>query len=257
MRRNGEISVFLTMLLTVISGFIITLVSSAKGYVSKCEAASATDSAIRSCFAEYNKTMFERYHILMIDSSYKGAENGVERVRDHFSTYLAGSVSKTGVCDTQITGIRSVSEGDFEYLYRQALRYEEEKGGTFYDYIREVFGCYQDPREGSAREGELEYLIFGSDIDSENIEQALSGYEEIKENEEISYEEHLLRKLEAEDTDVLRRRFSELIEENMRENGSPGFDLSECYYSLTFTAVLDGRPGQYSITRTYGYGPEI
>ncbi len=268
MRRKGEISVFLTLLLTVISGFIITLVTYAKGYVSKCEATLAMDSAIRSCFAEYNKKMFEKYHILLIDSSYKSAENGSGRTLEHFSVYLNNSISKSIVCDTRITGISRVSEDDCEYIYRQAAEYERKKTGTdadriyeddagyFYDYLREVSGYYGNPGEGSVREGELEYLIFGADSDRDNIDQALSGYEDIRESEGISYGEYLIRKLEAEDTDVLKQRFLGLIEENIRENGSPGFDISECYYSMTFMAELESSAGEYSITRTYGYGSD-
>ena len=271
MRQKGGISVFLTLLLTVISGFIMTLVTYAKGYAPGCEAVCAIDRAIRSCFAEYNKKVFERYHILMIDSSYKGIENGSERTLEHFSVYLNNSVSKSSICNTQITDVRRVLENDCEYMYRQAVMYEKNKTDTtsdltakdddayFRDYLREVFGHYNDPREGSVREGELEYLLFGPGLDPDNIDRALSEYEEnevCEGYERLSYEEHLYGRLEAEDPSVLRQRFSELVEESIRETGSPGFDLTECYHSLSFTAEIEGPAGEYSITRAYGYGSD-
>lgn len=261
-RKKGEISVFLVLLLTVIAGFIITLVSSVRGSVSKCEAVYAVDNAVRSCFAEYNRKLFERFNILLIDSSYKGEENGIDRVREHFLGYLQNSISQSVIGDINITEYGAVSENDSEYMYRQAVKYARgnslaDSYGPYIDdsmyflaYLCKMLGNHSSPCDDAVREGEWEYLVYGYDQDEENIEQALSDYEG---TEGISYEDYLRSRMEAEEDAILRQRFSYLVAEYLRENGSPGYDPYNSFYSMTVIVTLEGKTGEYRITRTYDY----
>lgn len=92
---RGGITVFLTLILSVLSGFIIALTGLTKRYIAKSEAVYAVDNAVRSCFAEYNRELFDRYHILLIDSSYKGYEKGGTGLR-----ITLRCISKTGYTAT-------------------------------------------------------------------------------------------------------------------------------------------------------------
>lgn len=261
MRKRGSITIFLALLLTVTAGFIITLDTYAGGFMSKCEVALAADNAVRSCFAEYNRELFERYHILLIDSSYKSMDNGRDRIGEHFSSYLENSVSAARVCDTGIEEWGTASDDDGKYMFAQAVRFAREEimeNDTSYDdedcfraYLLKVFGNRMDPSEGAVREGELEYLIYGYEADTDNILQALYDHEESGEG---SYDEFLHRRIGSEETSVLKRRFTDLVTEYMRENGSPGFDLSECCHSITFRAGFeDGEGTGFCVLRTYAY----
>jgi hypothetical protein len=83
------------------------------------------NNAVRSCFGEYNKAVFQKFHILLIDSSYKGQEGGCDAVADHFFTYLENSMTAGRLQSVHIDAT-SVSD---DYLYDAAKRYERENIG--------------------------------------------------------------------------------------------------------------------------------
>ena len=107
MKQRGEITIFLVLVLSLISAFIIRLSGPERRYVSGSEAVYAVDNALRSCFAEYNRELFEKYHILLIDSSFMSPEGGIDRIEDHFSMYLTNSIVANEICDVSV----SVREG--------------------------------------------------------------------------------------------------------------------------------------------------
>lgn len=165
MKKRGVITVFLTLMLSVIALFILMLARSARIYIARGEAEYAFDNAVRSLFSEYNRELFERFDILLIDSSYKGEEGGIDRIEDHFSTYLSESLSANELCEV------SVEAGP------------------------------GDKRVVSSEDFEAEYLT-----------------------------------------------------ECMREGGSPGFDIDDCYSSLVLSArFYNPVTGEYCITREYSY----
>lgn len=102
-KLRGGITVFLALMMSVISMFILALSKSARLYSARCEAESAMDNAVRSCFAEYDKELFDDEHILLIDSSYKGEEAAIDMIEEHFMTYLENSLSQNEVSSVEIT----------------------------------------------------------------------------------------------------------------------------------------------------------
>ena len=263
MRRKGEITVFLTLILLVLASFVIMLFTSARRFVIKSESESAVDMAVRSCFAEYNRTLFERFHLTVIDSSYKGMDNGIDRIRDRFMMYLDSSLSGSNVEYVRIDSSADAGRSDNEYLYDMAVRYERNNSTSypgmmrdtddsyFLAYLLEVFGNYSTPSDKAVRIGEIEYLLYGFEDDEENIRLALSDFEEC---EDETYEEYLADRLREEGKILLCRRFGDIVTEYMRSNDSPGFDLGECYHRISFTAGLGSAvTGDYEITREYAY----
>ena len=222
-------------------------------FTQKSEAVYAADNAVRSCFAEYNRKLYERFHILLIDSSYKAYDSGKDRVAGHFSTYIENSMTGSGLCYVEIGECHDAAESDGEYIYASGVGYAKAKLGAderlsgndddtfFLTYLINVLG-----------DREIGYLLHGAESDDENIDPAVTSFEENE--EEISYEDHLCRRLAKEDISVVRRRFCELLTEYMRENGSPGFDLETCYHDISFEIGVEGRGfGEYCITRRYSY----
>ena len=258
-KHKGGITVFLTLILASLSGFIIALTGLTNRYVAKSEAVYAVDNAVRSCFAEYNRELFDRYHILLIDSSYKGIDNGQDRIADHFALYMENGISKNELCYVQISDSGNVAENNYEYLYESGVRYAKEVTGIddrllgadddafFLTYLLDV--CTDD--------GDIEYLLYGFDSCDENIRLAADDYENREEGGEMTYDSYLCKRLESEGILLLRRRFAELLSDYMRGAGSPGFDPEECFHSVTFKAVLSSRNiGEYSVEREYAYNTE-
>ena len=62
MRNRGTITVFVALLIPVLAGFVLTLSGAVNTYVAESEAELAVDNAVRSCFAEYNRELYDRYH---------------------------------------------------------------------------------------------------------------------------------------------------------------------------------------------------
>lgn len=261
MKQGGEISVFLALMMSVLSVFVVMLANNVRGYVSKSESILAVDNAVRSCFAEYNRELFDRFHILLIDSSYKGTNGGIGRVAEHFKMYLEGSMTQNAVENADIEDHRMSID---DYLYDEAVRYAKKEllpddrltrtgdDGYYLTYILNVCGTGDIPYENAARRGEIEYLIFGLSSDDENIRWAQIDNAE----EDVPYEDSLVRRLEGEDIGIIRERFGALVTEYMRNNGSPGFDLENCYYDLSFSAgIKNAYSGSCSITREYSYEP--
>ncbi|MCR5686650.1 MAG: hypothetical protein K6G58_01275 [Lachnospiraceae bacterium] len=261
MRFHGSVTVFLTLILTVIASFILTLAGSAQKHAASAADECAADNAARSCFGEYNAEVFRRYHILLIDSSYKGGEGGAERVEEHFVQYMENCMTD-GTCTAEVTGYMDAGSDDNEYLYRSAAGYAGENTGIdarlsgsgedalFLSYILDVCGNDAVPLQGAFRRGEAEYLIYGTD-DGESIARAR---QEMEERGMTDYESFLCAKLEETDINLIRNRFGELLTEYMRHNGSPGFDLGKCFWHITVSARTWGRDRDGRvITREYGY----
>lgn len=258
MRQHGEITVFLALMLSVLSAFILLLVQNVRTFIAKSEMIYAVDNAVRSCFAEYNRELFDRFHILLIDSTYKGYEGGTDNITEHFSMYLESCLTKSTVVNTDISG-KCAGAGS---MYDEAVRYAAEKTGIdprlsgsgddalFLSYILNVCGNDAIPCRDSYRRGETEYLLYGYVSDDENIRWA---HLDMTEEGEDSYEEYLAGRLEEEDITVIRNRFSELVTEYMKENGSPGFDPDECFGELSFSADVASNGRDYRFTREYAY----
>ncbi len=102
MRKRGEITVFLSLMMAVMSAFFITLSGAAQKLAARSEAAYAVDCAVRSCFAEYNKELYETYGVLLIDSSFKMSDGGIENIEDHFSMYLASSLTVNELVEAKV-----------------------------------------------------------------------------------------------------------------------------------------------------------
>ena len=104
MKRKGSITVFLTLMLTVLASFVTVLATDAQRLVCRSEAAYAMDCAIRSVFAEYDRDIYETSGILLIDSFYRSDEGGIDRIRDHFSMYLTESLTANELVDVSVSG---------------------------------------------------------------------------------------------------------------------------------------------------------
>ncbi len=262
MKKKGEITVFLVLILLIMSSFIQSLLTIEHRYAEKCEAAYAADNAIRSCFAEYNRELFDRYHILLIDSSYKGEDAGEDNVMEHLQMYLQESLSDNGPEGMDME-CKNAAEDDAVYMYDAAVRYAKNrlhaddrlsKTGDevyFLTYLLDVFGNRDDPSYGCVRTGEEEYLLYGYESDEDNMDLAQADHGSY---EDMSYDDFLCGSLEKKDIYELRSRYMFLVSEYLRHNGSPGFDPEKCYYDITCKFGLKGETGEeYTVARRYTY----
>lgn len=99
---RGEITVFLSLILSGMLGLISVLTESARVQLIRMNIESVMDASLHSCFGEYDRRMFDRYDLIFIDSSYRGGnEAGLNNTVKHLSTYMT---ENTDYSDTPATG---------------------------------------------------------------------------------------------------------------------------------------------------------
>ena len=132
-RKKGEITVFLALILSVTLGFICIVFESARSQSIKFQKEVAMDGALRSCFGEYHRELFEKYHLLYIDSSYRVNAAGMENVTDHMASYMQENLDFEKEAGTDYFSIEVTDTIPEEYLiasdmdglpvYKQANNY--------------------------------------------------------------------------------------------------------------------------------------
>ena len=116
MKRKGGITIFLTLMLSILATFVTALATKAQEYVEQSEAEYAMDCAVRSCFAEYDRELYDSYGILKIDSSYKSEESGIDRVEEHFAMYLTNCLTANELLDVTVSDMGNDPAGYFSSL---------------------------------------------------------------------------------------------------------------------------------------------
>ncbi|MCR4923485.1 MAG: DUF5702 domain-containing protein [Lachnospiraceae bacterium] len=84
---RAEISIFMALILSLICIFILSLIESARFELIKYEMELKSDLALRSCFGEYSRELFEEFDLLYIDSSYRYGKGDIAYLEDHLKDY--------------------------------------------------------------------------------------------------------------------------------------------------------------------------
>ena len=86
-KAKGEITVFLTLLFSILSAFILVIVESARNQAIRVQTERVMQTSIHSVFGEYNQDLLSYYRIFAIDPSYRGSRGSIEDVRVHLAEY--------------------------------------------------------------------------------------------------------------------------------------------------------------------------
>lgn len=86
--KRGEITIFLSLLLSCVCALLCIIIESARSQAMRLQIEILMDAGLRSCFSEYHQELFERYDLLYIDSSYLKSVGNVENVSVHLERYL-------------------------------------------------------------------------------------------------------------------------------------------------------------------------
>lgn len=142
--RKGEITVFLALILSALLGLVSVLIESARVQLIRMNIEGVMDASLHSCFGEYDKRLFERYDLIFIDSSYRGAdEAGIDSVVGHLSQYINVNIDYSDTAATgewyreKLTDAAAekyifASDNDGKILKSQACEYIEKYGSRKY-----------------------------------------------------------------------------------------------------------------------------
>lgn len=210
-RKSGEITVFLALICIAVISFILVLIRSAKISFIRTRIEGSTDIALISSFSEYNKMLFEKYHLLFVDTTYKGVlDGGDESFREHFNQYFEINLYGDS---KEPYGLLFASSDVNHTVYADDEEYKKVMDQIRY-YVVEVLDdstCYSD-----------------EEILDEYINTCISQYTDIELYDEI-YELSC---------DEKREFIISVIEEEMKESYGYYFDFSKHLYSAQITTYV-------------------
>lgn len=193
MKTKGSITIFFTLVLSIVFSMMGSLLLSAKTAAGRVQIATAADLALYSAMAKYDRQLFEEYHLLYIDGSYGTGTlqlgNTLEEMESDISYLLEPNkdcVSGKGVNFIQLEKISGAISG-----YTLAT---DCQGNVFWEqvvaYMRETLGIQgislltQKMKEDSdilqKQEEQKQNMEVGGNIDD---------YERIKEDSQKIQEE--------------------------------------------------------------------
>ncbi len=94
-RYKGTITVFLSLILTLILSVIMGTTESAAYAASRMKCELATDLSLESVFAEYNRELLSRYDLYFIDTSYGGPTPSLSALKEHMKDYISYNIDSS------------------------------------------------------------------------------------------------------------------------------------------------------------------
>ena len=139
-KGRGEVTVFLTLLFSIVSALVLTAVESARAQAIRLMTEQVMQTSIHSCFGEYNQDLWEKYRLLAIDASYRGGRGSIDDVREHLLAYAernfhidAGADwEKCDVEDCAILSWRFLSDQNGNVLIDQVIEEMTQRGALSY-----------------------------------------------------------------------------------------------------------------------------
>ena len=153
--NRGYITVFLTLLLSGLLLVFAAVYMLVKTRSAKGVSAMALRSSMSSVRAEYNRYLYDQYHVLLLDSDMDG--EGTGRLEAEIETRLSENLGEEfTVKDVQLTGAVGLMDNDLEEFNRQVediVPYLAMDYGV--DYLKEkVKGCDSPVTEENFFEGD-------------------------------------------------------------------------------------------------------
>lgn len=88
-KKSGEVTVFLSLICLIICGLIFAVIKSSRLSYQKSIIEITADISLKSAMSEYNKELFEKYGLLYVDTTYKGATiGGIQTFENHLGKYV-------------------------------------------------------------------------------------------------------------------------------------------------------------------------
>lgn len=122
MNNKGQITVFLCLMISSMLLLGLTFVKIADRYSARQKAVMDGRIAISNIKTEYNRYIFDNYHILLFDMSDGGRGEGSveEKIKSNLQTNLGSSFE---VNDVAVTGYKGITDNDCEELKEQISDY--------------------------------------------------------------------------------------------------------------------------------------
>jgi len=127
MRTNGGyVTVFVSLLISAILLIALAVIGISEMSSAKTKSVCALDSAMSSELAGYNRYAFDRYHLLMIDSTYSGRGQAAmeQHMSDALSYNLGDSFKVEAMEIASVVGIMDDDMAEFKYQVEENTLYQ-------------------------------------------------------------------------------------------------------------------------------------
>lgn len=133
MNNRGQTTIFFTLIISILMLFTFTALEVGRIYLSRVKAAAVVQSARLSIMADYNRELFERYHLLFMDAGYgSGSETALEQKMEDYIVYSLNEENKkiyTFVIDElAVLETDNILDEDMKLLKEQIAKYESTAG---------------------------------------------------------------------------------------------------------------------------------
>lgn len=254
-KKSGEITVFLSLLFLVICAFLGALLKSAKSSFVRNKIEATTDISIKSSFAEYNKMLFEKYHLLFVDTTYKGVvDGGSECFKEHFTRYFDLNLSGE---ENRSYGLSFMSADVSDAVFAVENMYEP----VVIQIQKYLYSADETEQNRSDKEALINYVedVIGADKLTEYVlaSNKYSGYTsddlyEAEDENQYGYDEEFWfdKFCEAVSEDDLLEIIIDYITDDMRESYGHYFDFSKHLYSAHIKVYVNSSDGKtYECTK--------
>ncbi len=134
---KGYLTVFLSLSLSLLTGFLLFLVGNAVNNAWKIRLEGITDIGMNSILGEYEITLQERYGLFYVDTSYRQKSPSLQNMEERLAFYITENLMKKDeagpwgsmlLTDVSITEAVSAASGKGKSMKRQAVEYVHDCG---------------------------------------------------------------------------------------------------------------------------------
>ena len=176
MKKQGEITVFLSLMLSVLLFFFQALFQSAENALFRSQMEEALELSEYSVLSEYHRELWKRYELFYLDLSYGGGAEKTEYLEQRAEEFLNLNLKPGKVKTLETWDYARATDGRGEAYYEQAVSVMKAKRGAS---ILESFQEYAEYGQQAA-EQEENYRE-ADDRESRNLEELRRRREEEEE----------------------------------------------------------------------------
>lgn len=242
MKKEGYITVYLSLTIAVMLSFVITLIESIRVQTIRFQTECVMDMGITSIFAEYNRELLKQYGLLAIDTSYGCADAKEERTKSHLLQYMNMNFTAPGqnrlpnykdltaihADNADLSKISYLSDAAGEVMKYQIIQYMKEKTGLSYGEMLMSIDFYN---EKEAEYQQLEWKRSNSHGEVDKILKQLNE-QRTKEEEEISIDNP------ADQIEDMRSSF--LLDLAVKDSGSILHNTVSLSKYISYRAYAEG-----------------
>lgn len=134
MVKRGSITVFLALILSLVTALVCTGIESVRMAAARTQILNGADIGLYSLFAQFDREMLEDYDLFLLDGSCGDGSLDLASVYDNFSSYmkpvLKQNSQKLSVVQGGFSAYCLITDENGEPFYNQAVQYMKETLGS-------------------------------------------------------------------------------------------------------------------------------